>query len=495
MKSRQTIAYDRLVEIAPDAPATTPANLPEWARLEILQGMSADAIEELRQAMEVVEFAPGDAILHEGDDGDDMYILDKGTVRVQVRGTSKAATFERVLESPALFGEMALITHAPRTASVLAEEPARCLRMSSETFQAVAARTPGVAAFLTRIVGERLLEAKTIHHVGKYKVIGRLGAGAVATVFEAVHPGLERTVALKMLSHALVHHPSFANQFQDEAKIVAQLDHDHIVRVFDTEKAYGTHFIVMEKLSGCTLDDIIQGGTRLAWGAVQRILREIAGALDYSHKKGLLHRDIKPSNVFLTNDDRRVKLLDFGIAMSVTASAPGSSGLMGTPYYMSPEQIRGETLDGRSDLYSLGILAYELITRDLPFDADDLDALLDKHLTEPMPDMRTKAADVPDYLIQFVTKATAKNPENRFANCGEAEAFLRLSAELPIVQSMGLATVALSYHPTRRNLVMAALQELQEALGGLPGISVLCRELPHTGTEPSEPRGPSKPKA
>ena len=223
MKSRQTIAYDRLVEIAPDAPATTPANLPEWARLEILQGMSADAIEELRQAMEVVEFAPGDAILHEGDDGDDMYILDKGTVRVQVRGTSKAATFERVLESPALFGEMALITHAPRTASVLAEEPARCLRMSSETFQAVAARTPGVAAFLTRIVGERLLEAKTIHHVGKYKVIGRLGAGAVATVFEAMHPELQRTVALKMLSHALVHHPGFADQFKDEAKLIAKL--------------------------------------------------------------------------------------------------------------------------------------------------------------------------------------------------------------------------------------------------------------------------------
>jgi len=448
------------------------AGRPAWADLELFRGMTDDAIVKLREAMESVDFAPGEVILRQGDEGGDMYLLDQGSVKVSVHGAMHDTSFERTLTAPALFGEMSLVTRVPRTATVTAEDKVRCLRVTTRGFDELVRRNPAVSMFLTRAVGERLLEAESIQHVGKYKVVGRLGAGAVATVFEAIHPGLQRPVALKMLSHALVYHPRFAQQFQQEAQLVAQLDHDHIVRVFDTEAAYGTHFIVMEKLSGLTLDDLVRNGTRLAWGAVRRIIREIALALEYSHQRGLLHRDIKPSNVFLTEEDRRVKLLDFGIAVSAAHSG-GTGGMLGTPYYMSPEQIQSRLLDGRSDLYSLGVLAYELITHEVPFDADTVEDLMHKHLTQATPDPRLLVADVPADLVEFIAKATAKKPDDRFASCADAVRFLQLATELPVVHRIELTTLAISYHPSRRAMVAEALEALKQRLVDTPGIALL----------------------
>ncbi len=445
---------------------------PKWADLEVFRTMNAIAIEELREVMLPCKFSKGDAIVRQGDVADAMYLLDQGQVRVVMEAKTDTH-FERILSAPALFGEMALITATPRNATVLAEGDVRCLRVSREAFDELVHKNPHIAAFLTRAVGDRLLESQSIQHVGKYQVVGRLGAGAVATVFEAVHPGLGRNVALKMLSHSLVYHPKFARQFQEEAKLVAKLDHENIVRVYDTEKAYGTHFIVMEKLSGLTLDDVIRNKTQLNWGTVRRILREIASALAYSHDRGLLHRDIKPSNVFLTADDRRVKLLDFGIAVSAEASAHGGNTLMGTPYYMSPEQILGSKLDGRSDLYSLGVLAYELVTHDVPFDAETIEELLDLHLVAPTPDPCVKVSDLPDDLREFILRAMAKKPEDRFADCAEAVAFLQLAADLPVVHRIELSTVAISYHPSRRQMVADALADLEKRLSFQAGVTLL----------------------
>ena len=446
---------------------------PRWAELDVFRSMNALAIEELRAVMEPRKFEAGATIVKQGVAADAMYLLDDGQVRVMVHNAKADTHFERVLQAPALFGEMALITSTPRTATVTAEGDVRCLRVSKAAFDELVQKNPHIAAFLTRAVGDRLLESQSIQHVGKYQVVGRLGAGAVATVFEAVHPGLARNVALKMLSHSLVYHPRFAAQFQEEAKLVAKLDHENIVRVFDTEKAYGTHFIVMEKLSGLTLDDLIRNKTRLNWGTVRRILREIASALDYSHVRGLLHRDIKPSNVFLTEEDRRVKLLDFGIAVTTDASAHGGGSLMGTPYYMSPEQIQGDKLDGRSDLYSLGILAYELVTHDVPFDAETIEELLQKHLHAPTPDPRFLVADLPDDLREFILKSTAKVQDERFTSCAEAAAFLQLASDLPVVHKIELSTVAISYHPSRRQMVADALAELEKRLENQAGVTLL----------------------
>ena len=445
---------------------------PAWSKLEMFRGLEPVVVDELRQAMTVVMFSPGQTIIKQGDVGDDMFLLDSGSVKISVRDSRKKTVFERVLTGPAMFGETALLTNEPRTATVLAETAARCLRIDRDGFDALVDRNSQVSVFLTKMVGERLMEAGTIQKVGKYEVMGRLGQGAVATVFVALHPELGQEVALKMLSHALVYHEGFAEQFREEARLVASLQHEHIVRVLDTAQAYGTHFIVMERLTGTLLEDLIDTGPRLAWGAIRRILKEVCWALDYSHGRGLLHRDIKPSNVFLT-EDRRVKILDFGIAVREEASAESGGHLLGTPYYMSPEQILGRKLDGRSDLYATGVLAYELCTRHVPFDADSLDDLLRQHLNAAMPDPRDIEPEVPEDLVEFILKCTAKTPKERYANARVAAEFLQAAGELPLVHRFELSTLAISYHPSKRAQVNAALRRLQREIGDRPGISLV----------------------
>ncbi len=451
-----------------------PSGRPAWAAVEMFSALNDHAVANLRDALEPVEFDGGEVIVEQGQPGEEMFILERGSVLVSVRSAMQDTHFERILTAPAVFGEMALVMSQPRVATVIADGSCRCLRLSRTVLESLMKRIPQIGEFLTRAVGERLMEASTINHVGKYRVIGKLGAGAAATVFEAEHPGLQRTVALKMLTHALVYHEKFAQQFQKEAQLIASLNHEHIVRVFDTERSHGTHFIVMEKLSGLTLDDIIQQGHRLNWGTVRRVLREIASALAYSHQRGLLHRDVKPSNVFLTAEERKVKLLDFGIAIEPDASeAKHGEQLFGTPYYMSPEQALGQQLDGRSDLYSLGILAYELITGQVPFEADTVYDLMMKHLNEVTPDPRLLVPDLPGDLAEFVLRATAKRAKDRFDNCADAVTFLKLANELPMVRHIELTTLAISYHPSRRFLVQSALDALHQLLDGHEGVAIL----------------------
>jgi serine/threonine protein kinase len=443
-----------------------------WACLEVFRGVSQDALDALEAAGEHIRVPEDTVLIEQRKPGEDMFILIEGNVRVSVRGEMTDTFFERVLAAPAMFGEMALLTNEPRSATVRAVTEVHCLRVGKRALDALIARNPRAATILTKIVGDRLLETGGIKRVGKYEVQGRIGAGAVATVFSAVHPELGQEVALKMLSHALVFHHGFADQFRSEARVVASLNHEHIVRVLDTEYAYGTNFIVMEKLKGVLLEDLIENDQALAWGAIRRIVKEVALALAYSHDRDLLHRDIKPSNVFLT-EDRRAKLLDFGIAVNVGASETRGGHLLGTPYYMSPEQIRGDALDGRTDLYSLGIMAYELCTRAVPFDADTLDELLAKHMSDPMPDPRRLAPDIPDDLVQFIRIATAKRREERFPSCDAAARFLQTAAELPLVHKIELSMLAISYHPSRRRMVAEALCDLHKRLSDVAGVSLL----------------------
>lgn len=446
---------------------------PAWAALPIFRGMGADVTTALAEAMTPVAFAVGEVVVQQGESGDAMYVLEEGTARVTVRDDTGTATFETVLEPPAVVGEMALVTHEPRTATVVAETPLCGQRVAKSALDDLFVRHPQAAVFLTCLVGERLLETRGIRKVGKYEVMGRLGSGGVATVFEAMHPGLGRSVALKMLSHTLVFDPSFSEHFGREGRLVAQLDHDHIVRVLDTEEAYGTHFIVMEKLTGELLEGIISRGDRLGWSQVRRILAEIAQALAYSHDRGLIHRDIKPSNVFMT-EDSRVKLLDFGIAVDAGNSADIDGKIIGTPFYMSPEQISGQQLDGRSDLYSLGIVAYELCTGELPFHADTAMAVFSLHMLEPMPDPQRLDPTIPEDLAEFIATATAKSALDRFASCHEASEFLKREQLEPAQGPVEMSSLTLSYAASQRAQVQQILRETATRLQRLRGLTVFA---------------------
>ena len=288
-----------------------------------------------------------------------------------------------------------------------------------------------------------------------------MGSGAAATVFEAAHPDLGTTVALKMLSHSLVAHAGFSSHFAKEGRTTAKLDHPNIVRILDTERAYGTLFIVMERLHGTVLSELLEGGEQLPSRKVRIILMDCCRALAYTHEAGLVHRDIKPSNLFMTQDGV-AKLLDFGIAANMEDTSTNSERV-GTPYYMSPEQIRGRSLDGRADLYSLGIMAFRLLTGRLPFNAADLKDLLKKHLHSPFPSQAIKGKGYPQDLVRFIEISTRKNPAHRYSSCTEALMELTSGRELPFVHSLLVGQVQLRLPKEEEEL-------LQKVLKGFRGL-------------------------
>ena len=446
---------------------------PFWAMVPLFQELSDDALTTLQEAMEPATFADGAIVLAQGAIGEEMFVLERGGVHVVVRDDLGTVLFQTDLEAPALVGEMALVTREPRTATVTARGEVLAHRIRKAVLDDLFARQPQAASFLTALVGERLMETHGIRKVGKYEVVGRLGSGGVATVFEARHPGLGRSVALKMLSHALVYDRNFAEHFGREGQIVAGLTHDNIVRVLDTEEAYGTRFIVMEKLTGELLEALIRRREELDWFVVRRILAEIASALAYSHEQGLIHRDVKPANVFMT-ETRRVKLLDFGIAVPMGVPTEQDGKVVGTPFYMSPEQILGLPLDGRADLYSLGILAYELCTNELPFWGETVQEVFTMHLNQETPDPRRLEPDLPDDLVEFIRTSTAKDPTRRFASCYDAASFLYRGMDEASSAPHEMSALALTYLPSRRGQVQQIINEALGKLRRLRGVQVFA---------------------
>ncbi len=444
---------------------------PGWAGLDLFNDLTVAEIAALDNAMETVEFKAGESIMIERDVGDDMYLLHHGKVRVEVSNERGGDPFSTILDAPTALGEMALVTSEPRSASVWAHSDVMCRRLGRVSFDKLVANHLDVARILTRLVGERLQEIGGIRKVGKYEIKGVLGKGNVAFVFEALHPELQQSVALKMLSHSLVYDPEFGAQFDREAQIVAALDHPHIVRVFDFERAYGTRFTVMERLEGEQLEDVIYRRDRLGWDHMRRILYELGSALHYSHERGLIHRDVKPSNVFITLADQ-AKLLDFGIAIHRDHSVCKNKGRLGSPCYMPPEQILGEALDERTDLYALGMTAYEMVVGEVPFNETDIRSLLRKQVYEQTPDVREHAKDCPEDIRQFVIRSTQKKPSDRFANCMEAVSSLDIRADSEPLIRARRAKLTIDYGPNAAPEVEAAIAELEAKLAKKEAISV-----------------------
>ncbi|MFN8372011.1 MAG: serine/threonine-protein kinase [Anaerolineae bacterium] len=261
-------------------------------------------------------------------------------------------------------------------------------------------------------------------HFGAYKDLQLVGKGGMAEVYRANHPTLNRPVAIKILPAALVDHGDFRQRFMREAQIVAKLEHPNIVRVFDYGETGGTHYMVMEFIAGKDLGEHLKVQPRFPLTQALPILRDIASALDYAHLQSLVHRDIKPSNVML--DTARAVLTDFGIARMVDGkTAMTRSGVLGTLDYMSPEQIQEvRDIDGRVDVYALGIVAYQMLTGELPFKHQNPGALLIAHLTQPAPDPRDLVPDLPREAAHAIRKALAKQPNERYATAGEFVAAL-----------------------------------------------------------------------
>ncbi len=256
--------------------------------------------------------------------------------------------------------------------------------------------------------------------LGPYRVINQIGQGGMATVYKAYHAAMDRYVAIKVLPRQLAESPEFHGRFQQEARTLAKLEHPHILPVHDFgESEDGISYLVMRYLEAGTLKDRLHAGP-LTLTEIDTLFSQLADALGYAHEQGVIHRDLKPSNAML--DTRgSLFLTDFGIAKLLEGSSQFTStgAMMGTPAYMSPEQARGDKVDQRTDLYSLGIILYEMVTRRLPFEAETPLAVVLKQLNEPLPLPSLVFPDIHPAVERVILKALAKDAADRFASVAE----------------------------------------------------------------------------
>lgn len=257
------------------------------------------------------------------------------------------------------------------------------------------------------------LEGQTL---GQYEIIERIGSGGMATVYKAYQPALDRYVAIKVLpaQHALT--PGFTERFLLEARAVAHLSHPNILPIYDVGVEGDLSYFVMKYVPGRTLSDLM--GQPMDLPTVSYYIDQIAAALDHAHERGIIHRDIKPSNILLEDD--WVLLADFGLAKTLMGNQKltGPGAIVGTPAYLSPEQANGEPLDHRADIYSLGIVLYEMVIGQVPFQADSPMGILTKHIFEPVPRPRRLRPNLPAGIERIILKAMAKDPANRYNRAG-----------------------------------------------------------------------------
>lgn len=255
--------------------------------------------------------------------------------------------------------------------------------------------------------------------IGRYDVIKEIGRGGMATIYAAHDPIFNRDVAIKMLPAELLHDTNFRARFQREAQIVAALEHPAIVPVYDFGEQDGKPYFVMRLMTGKSLAEKIADGP-MSLDEAARIISRLAPALDEAHSRGIVHRDLKPGNILFDQHDKPY-LSDFGIAKLAESGATlTGSNIVGTPAYISPEQGRGESdLDGRSDIYSLGIVLFEMLTGRVPFEADSATGQVVKHLSEPIPNILDYRSDLPEDIQEVFVRALAKRKFARFANTSE----------------------------------------------------------------------------
>ena len=270
--------------------------------------------------------------------------------------------------------------------------------------------------------------------IGKYRIADHLGRGGMAEVYKAYQPSLDRYVAIKLIHPFLADEQEFLARFEREAKVVATLRHPNIVQVYDFDVVEGMYYMVMEFINGDTLKARLQHlesqGEWLSIDDSARIILSVGSALKYAHERGMVHRDVKPANVMITVDGQ-VILTDFGIAKIISASNLTASGAMvGTPSYMAPEQGMGQPGDERSDIYSLGVMLYQLMLGRLPYDADTPLAVVLKHINEPLPMPQSINPDIPDELNRVILKTLAKNPADRYQKVGELMVDLRKAVDM-----------------------------------------------------------------
>jgi eukaryotic-like serine/threonine-protein kinase len=431
-------------------------------------------------------YGTGQFILKQGGSAGGLHVIREGSVRVPIRYPDGRLKLEARLGPGAIVGEIALLTGMPRTADVVAEGRVTTLSIDRETLLPMLQEHLPLARVLTELLGRRLEEGAGIDRIGKYQLLGKIGEGFSSKVYEALHDRLDRVVAVKMLSHSLAYDPKFHERFLDEARLIASLDHPRIVRVLDTESAYATFFLVMERLRGRNLREVLHDEGPMRPIRAMGVLSQVGEALRYAHERGIVHRDVKPANCSL-DEQGQVKLMDFGISHRVESGKTGRSQMVsGTPGYIAPEAALGRPVDGRADIYSLGVMAYEMVVGEPPYKADTVEKLLEAHVSRPLPDVDRVRPGLPAALSTFIQGAMAKDPDDRLTDW---ELVAPLLDPHPSTLDLGdepmeERLIRLRYPGSGRREVVAACEALEDRLAEVVGADVAWATLPSPAGDP-----------
>ena len=383
--------------------------------VKLLQALDVETVRVIAAHTQIETFAKGQLVVEHGKSGERMYFIFEGKVEVQIPDIHGEVKRRVILKKGEVVGEISLLINSTYSADIVALDDTVAFFLDSVHFKKLIAEYPDFSEVMSTLMTNRMAQNGGINRVGKYELRGKLGEGSMATVFNAYDKELEREVAIKMLKYKLAYDSKFLDLFEKEAKVVASLNHPNIVNVFEVIDEFSTRFIVMEKLHGQDLAETIKQKGAFSVAKTREILSQLASALQYAHNQGetgIVHRDIKPSNIMIDHYGN-IKLTDFGIA---GPPQDKDVNIEGTPSYIAPEIINGESLDGRADIYALGVMAFHMLTNSLPFTASTLARLLKMQVQQNPPDIRSACPGIDEALAELIEKSLSKEPDDRISD-------------------------------------------------------------------------------
>ncbi len=401
-----------------------------FRRTALFDALPEIAWRRLLPAMTHRHVSAGDRLISQGDEGTECYLIRRGKCVVSL-DKGETQHIVQKLGPGDIVGEMAMLTGEVRSANVDAETDMDVRILDRDAFDRTCQEFPQLRLFLTKLVTNRL--AGTLftrdRSIGKYVIEEIVGEGRSSMVYRGFHSSLAMPVAVKMLKHDMAMDPDFVSRFHNEAKVIARLNHENIVKIYDVEELYRTFFIITEYLEAQSLDKALTDRSEPDPAAMTTVMLQICEGLRHAHDTGIVHRDIKPGNILVLKDNR-AKIVDFGFACALGTQ---EKQIRGTALYLSPEQIKGGPVDERTDIYSLGIMAFEMFTGRKPCDARNPAQILEWHLSHDVKDPGEFAPDLPEELRRIITTSTRLNPDDRYRNVG------RIMHELePLAERLGI---------------------------------------------------------
>lgn len=406
----------------------------------------------------------GKRFIRQGQIQNEAYIIQRGSCLLIVEKDEQLHPVGHLGRGD-IVGVRSVLTGEPQGAHAEAETDMELWVLKKNLFEDISKKDPELLDFLTEIVASRFDSRRPMadRAIGKYMATNIIGRGAFSIVYKGLNTALSMPVAMKMLRHNLAMDPDFISGFRNEAKTIASLDHENIIRVYDIEDRFRTIFIIEELIEGESLKDMLARLGSIPAKLAVNYLFQICAGLEYAHNKGIIHRDINTANIFVQQNDR-LKILDFGLSCHIGTEDFAS---LGTVAYMAPEQITSEVLDQRTDIYALGITAFEMIVGRRPFPEDDVKTLMDLHLNSDITDPKELRPNLPDLLREFILKCCRRDPEERYQNISQALENLRpLAEELDLktgslpAKKFNMASIFLVYGDEQQQ----ALKQLMESI-------------------------------